>query len=51
MRDMAHSICLIKLCQVTMRKSFDFLFLTALNLNDVDVLIIFRSSLYWIIGW
>ena len=30
MRDMAHSICLIKLYQITMRKKFDFLFLTAL---------------------
>ena len=28
MRDMAHSICLIKLYQITMRKNFDFLFLT-----------------------
>ena len=31
MRDMAHSICLIKLYQITMRKSFDFLFLTTLK--------------------
>ena len=30
MRDMAHSICLIKLYQITMRKNFDFLFLTTL---------------------
>ena len=30
MQDMAHSICLIKLYQITMRKNFDFLFLTAL---------------------
>ena len=31
MRDMAHSICLIKLYQIMMRKKFDFLFLTTLN--------------------
>ena len=31
MRDMAHSICLIKLCQITIRKNFDFLFLTTLR--------------------
>ena len=31
MRDMAHSICLIKLYQITMRKNFDFLFLTTLK--------------------
>ena len=30
MQDMAHSICLIKLYQITMRKNFDFLFLTTL---------------------
>ena len=32
MRDMTtHSICLIKLYQITMRKKFDFLFLTTLS--------------------
>ena len=31
MWDMAHSICLIKLYQITMRKNFDFLFLTTLR--------------------
>ena len=31
MGDMAHSICLIKLYQITMRKNFDVLFLTTLN--------------------
>ena len=31
MRDMAHSICLINLYQITMRKNFDFLFLTTLS--------------------
>ena len=31
MRDMAHSICLIKLYQITMRKNLDFLFLDYLN--------------------
>ena len=31
MQDMAHSICLIKLYQITIRKNFDFLFLTALS--------------------
>ena len=31
MRDMAHSICLIKLYQITMRKNFNVLFLTTLN--------------------
>ena len=38
MRDMAHSICLIKLYQITMRKNFDFLFLTTLkgfSLNEL----------------
>ena len=30
MREMAHSICLIKLYQITMRKNFYFLFLTSL---------------------
>ena len=31
MREMAHSICLIKLYQITMRKNFDFLFLNTLD--------------------
>ena len=31
MWDMAHSICLIKLYQIKMRKNFDFLFLTTLK--------------------
>ena len=31
MQDMAHSICLIKLYQITMRKNFDFFFLTTLK--------------------
>ena len=31
MRDMAHSICLIKLYQTTRRKDFNFLFLTTLT--------------------
>ena len=31
MRDMAHSVCLIKLYQITTRKNFDFLFLTTLK--------------------
>ena len=31
MRDMAHSICLMKLYQITMWKNFDFLFLTTLS--------------------
>ena len=34
MRDMAHSICLIKLYQITMRKNFDFLFLTTLSVRS-----------------
>ena len=34
--DMAHSICLIKLYQITMRKNFDFLFLTTLILIQLD---------------
>ena len=33
MYDMAHSICLIKLYQIKMRKKFDFLFLTTLKVN------------------
>ena len=33
MRDMAHSICLIKLYQSTMGKNFNFLFLTTLKNN------------------
>ena len=33
MRDMAHSICIIKVYQITMRKKFDFLFLTNLKHN------------------
>ena len=35
MRDMTHSICLVKLCQITMRKNFNFLFLTALNFPEM----------------
>ena len=35
MREMAHSICLIKLYQITKRKNFDVLFLTALNLITI----------------
>ena len=31
---MAHSICLIKLYQITMRKNFDFLFLTSLRKSE-----------------
>ena len=31
MRDMAHSICLIKLYQSKIRKNFDFLFVTTLT--------------------
>ena len=31
MLDIAHSICLIKLYQIRMRKNFDFLFLTTLK--------------------
>ena len=38
MRDMAHSICLIKLYQITMRKNFDFLFLTTLKPNSVIII-------------
>ena len=34
MGDIAHSICLIKLYQITMRKNFDFLFLTTLILQN-----------------
>ena len=34
MRDMAHSICLIKLYLVTMRQKFRFLFLTTLSQFD-----------------
>ena len=45
MRDMAHSICLIKLYQITMRKNFDFLFLTTLieKASQIYVLVIFIS--------
>ena len=32
MRDMAHSICLVQLYQIMMRKNFNFLFLTTLKL-------------------
>ena len=35
MRDMAHSICLIKLYQITMRKNLDFLFLTTLSGSSI----------------
>ena len=37
MQDMAHSIYLIKLYQMTMRKNFDFLFLTTLLAIDSQV--------------
>ena len=43
MWDMAHSIYLIKLSQITMRKNFRFLFLTALN-----VLVPIRGFLLYI---
>ena len=36
MRDMGHSICIIKLYQITMRKKFDFLFLTTLNVKKLS---------------
>ena len=48
MRDMAHSICLIKLYQITMRKNFDFLFLTTLN-NTVFCVSVISTLLRFII--
>ena len=38
MRDMAHSICLMKLYQITMRKNYDFLFLITLREEKTMVL-------------
>ena len=35
MRDMADSVCLIKLYQITMRKKFYFLFLTTLSVDFI----------------
>ena len=37
MRDVAHSICLIKRYQITMRKKIDFLFLCILRKINVDI--------------
>ena len=50
MQDMTHSICLIKLCQITMRKNYDFLFLTTLTMSRVfhrtvlSVILIYKSE-------